>query len=48
MINMLMTEEQVYKIKERTLWDDELQKWNIPAFIVKSREMQLPKLNNVK
>ena len=48
MIGNLMTEEQLYKIKEKTEWDEERRKWRIPAFIIKQKEIQLPKLGNVK
>jgi hypothetical protein len=32
MIGFLMTNEQIYKIKEKTEWDEEKRKWKIPAF----------------
>jgi len=38
----------MYKIKNITEWDEELRKWNIPPFIIKQKEMQLPKLGNAK
>jgi len=43
-----MTEDQVFKIKEKTEWDEERQKWKIPSFIIKQKEIQLPKLGNAK
>lgn len=43
-----MTDEQVYKIKEKTEWDDERRKWRLPPFIIKQKEIQLPKLGNAK
>ena len=48
MIANLMTDEQIYKIKEKTEWDDERRKWRLPPFIIKQKEIQLPKLGNAK
>lgn len=39
-----MTDEQMYKIKERTEWNEARNKWMIPPFIIKQKEIQLPKL----
>jgi hypothetical protein len=43
-----MTDEQIYKIQEKTEWDEERRKWKIPPFIIKQKEIQLPKLGNAK
>lgn len=48
MIANLMTEEHIYKIKEKTEWDEERRKWRLPSFIIKQKEIQLPKLGNAK
>jgi len=29
----------MYKIKEKTEWNDEKRKWNIPPFIIKQKEI---------
>lgn len=34
----------MYKVKEKTEWDEERQRWKIPPFIIKQKEVQLPKL----
>jgi hypothetical protein len=47
MIGNLMTDEQIYKIKEKTEWDEEKRKWRLPAFVIKSKEIQLPKLGGM-
>ena len=47
MIGNLMTDEQIYKIKEKTEWDEEKRKWRLPAFIIKQKEIQLPKLGGM-
>lgn len=39
-----MTEEQMYKVKEKTEWDEDRRKWRLPPFIIKQKEVQLPKL----
>lgn len=46
--SFLMTDEQMYKIKEKTEWDEERRKWRLPPFIIKQKEVQLPKLGNAK
>lgn len=38
----------MYKVKDKTEWDEERGKWNIPPFIIKQKEVQLPKLGNAK
>ena len=43
-----MTDEQIYKIKSKTQWDEESRKWNLPPFIIKQKEIQLPTLGNAK
>jgi uncharacterized protein (DUF3084 family) len=39
MIGNLMTDEQIYKIKEKTEWDEERRKWRLPPFIIKQKEI---------
>ena len=39
MVAFLMTDEQIYKIKEKTEWDDERRKWKLPPFIIKQKEI---------
>lgn len=34
-----MNEEQMYKVKDKTEWDEERGKWNIPPFIIKQKEV---------
>ena len=34
----LMTDEQMYKVKEKTEWDDERRKWRLTPFLIKQRE----------
>lgn len=46
--SFLMTDEQMYKVKEKTEWDEERRKWRLPPFIIKQKEVQLPKLGNAK
>lgn len=29
----------MYKIKEKTKWDDDFRKWKLPPFIIKAREI---------
>ena len=39
-----MNDEQMYKVKEKTEWDEERRKWRLPPFIIKQKEVQFPKL----
>jgi hypothetical protein len=48
MVKFLMTDEQIYKIKAKTEWDEEQRKWKLPPFIIKAKEIQLPTLGNAK
>ena len=34
-VNYLMTDEQMYKVKEKTEWDEDKGKWRLPPFIIK-------------
>jgi len=40
----LLTEENLYKIKEKTEWDEERRKWKLAPFIIKQKEVSFPKL----
>jgi len=40
----LVTEENLYKIKEKTDWDEERRKWKLAPFIIKQKEVNFPKL----
>ena len=44
----MLTDEHLFKIKEKTNWDEERQKWKLPPFQVKKREIAFQKLNNAK
>ena len=41
-----MNDEQMYKVKEKTQWDEDRRKWKLPPFIIKAKEVQFPKLGN--
>jgi hypothetical protein len=43
-VGFLVTEENLYKIKEKTDWDDERRKWKLAPFIIKQKEVSFPKL----
>ena len=34
-----MTDEQIYKIKEQTEWNEANNKWIVPPFIIKAKEI---------
>ena len=39
-----MAEDQMYKVKSQTDWDEERGRWRIPPFLIKQKEVQFPKL----
>ena len=47
MIANLLSDDQLYKIKEKTEWDEEKRKWKLPPFVIKSKEIQFPKLGGM-
>ena len=45
-LSMVMKEDQLYKIKAKSSFDDDNQTWKIPAFILKKGDVNLPKLKD--
>jgi len=43
-VDMMMNENNLYKIKSRSLYDDEKAQWEIPPFVLKGKQVNLPKL----
>ena len=41
-------DKELQKIRGRSTYDDDKGKWIVPAFIVKEKEVNLPKLRNNK
>jgi kinesin family protein 3/17 len=48
LVSYLLNEEQLFKIKEKTNWNEEQQKWKLPPFQLKKKEIAFPKLGNAK
>ena len=44
LVGHLVTEENLYKIKEKTSWDEEMRKWKLAPFVIKQKEVAFPKL----
>ena len=42
--NFLLTDEHLYKIKDRTEWDEERRRHKLPTFQLKQKEVSFPKL----
>jgi hypothetical protein len=40
---MLLRDDEIAKLKLKSMYEDD--DWQIPAFVLKAKEMQLPKLN---
>lgn len=43
-VEMLMNENNLYKIKSKSSYNDEKSEWEVPPFIMKGQTMNLPKL----
>jgi len=44
MVKMLMKDEEIAKIKLKSQYDDSINDWIIPPFILKQKEVTLPSL----
>ena len=47
-VSMVMKEDQLYKIKAKSSFDEESNNWKVPAFILKKQEVNLPQLGEKK
>lgn len=47
MIGILLTDNELYKLNEKSKWDDEKNEWTIPLFTFNSRskEIAFPTIN---
>lgn len=43
-VDMLLTENNLYKIKSKSSYDDETAEWKLPPFVLKGKQINLPKL----
>lgn len=48
MFKVMFKDNELQKIRGRSTYDEDKGKWIIPAFIVKEKEVNLPKLRNNK
>ena len=44
----MLKDDQLYKIRTKSQYDDENNSWKIPIFILKKGEIELPKLPKAK
>ena len=44
----MLREDQLYKIKAKSQYDDENDTWKIPGFILRKNELNFPKLPEMK
>jgi DNA-directed RNA polymerase subunit H (RpoH/RPB5) len=42
---MLLNKAELYRIKEKTLFDENEMKWIVPYFYLRGKEVVLPKIN---
>jgi hypothetical protein len=45
-LSMLLTKGEIYKVKEKVEFDFERNKWIVPPFILKGKEVSFPKISN--
>jgi hypothetical protein len=45
-MSMLLTKGEIYKIKEKVEFDFDRNKWIVPPFILKGKEVSFPKISN--
>lgn len=45
-VSMMLKDEEMYKLKEKIEYDFDAQKWKVPPFVVKAREVAFPKIKN--
>ena len=43
---MLLNKSEMYKVKEKVEFDFEKNKWIVPPFILKNKEVSFPKIGN--
>jgi len=43
-VEIMLTEGELEKVRSKTTWDDESNTWTIPLFLVQNKQVQLPKL----
>lgn len=41
---MMLKEGEMYRLKEKIEYDFETQKWKVPPFIIKNKEVAFPKI----
>lgn len=41
---MMLKDEEMYKLKEKIKYDFDTQKWKVPPFVVKAKEVAFPKI----
>ena len=46
-MSILLSENELYKLHQKSKWDDEKEEWKIPlfAFNNKTKELQFPTIN---
>ena len=44
LVEIVMPEKDVDKIRKKTTWDDESNSWTIPLFVMQGKQVLLPKL----
>lgn len=42
---MLLNKSELYKIREKTVFDEDNMKWIVPYFYLRNKEVVLPKIN---
>lgn len=45
-VNMMLKDGEMYRLKEKIEYDFDNQKWKVPPFYVKNKEVAFPKIKN--
>lgn len=47
-VNMVLKPDEIAKLKQKSQYDDTVNEWSIPNFILKARDVALPSLSGKK
>ena len=47
-VDMVLKPEEISKLKDKSRYDDGSNEWDIPIFVLKAKEVELPSLSGMK
>jgi len=45
LIKVMFSDNELYKVKEKTKWDEGANDWKVPKFYFQGKEVQFPTIN---